>query len=166
MKRRLYLGFGLALASALSVFACSEILPVWAGDNAGVTASFIDKDFEMALRKHFQKRFFNLIDANETQRREISAVLEERMDATRPQREKLRAEAVELSEMMASEASDQQIVSKVHEVRDLRNKLMDERLTTALKVRSFLQPEQRKTISARLVSFLSGNARPRLLNNL
>ena len=78
----------------------------------------------------------------------------------------MRVEAVELTQLMASNASDDQIVDKVHEVRELRNKLMDELLTTALKVRSFLKPEQRKTISDKIVGFLSGNARPRLLNNL
>jgi len=166
MKRRLYVGSAIALASALSIFTFIQVFPVWAGDSAGATASFIDKDFEVALRKHFQKRFFNLIDASEDQEKKISTVLEERMDATRPQREKLRAEAVELTQLMASNASDDQIVDKVHEVRELRNKLMDERLTTALKVRSFLKPEQRKTISDKIVGFLSGNARPRLLNNL
>jgi Spy/CpxP family protein refolding chaperone len=65
--------------------------------------------------------------------------------------------------MMASDASDEQVRTKLQELRDVRNKLMDERLTTALKVRTILKPEQRKAVSDKIVALLSGDGRGRLL---
>ena len=139
------------------------IYPVWADESVGAKAPFVDKEFEQALRKHFQKRFFNFIDASDSQREQITALLEERMETCRPQREKLKSEAIQLPEMMAGDASDEQVRNKLHELRDVRDKLMDERMTTALKVRTLLKPEQRKAVSDKIVALLSGNGRARML---
>jgi Spy/CpxP family protein refolding chaperone len=156
MKRKPF-----AATSTLAVTLLT--VPVLAGDSAGVTAPFIDKEFEVALRKHFQKKFFNLIDASDTQRDQISAILDDRMEVCRPEREKLRSEAIELSQLMASNASDEQVRSKVKELREVHEKLMDDRLTTALKVRTILKPEQRKAVSDKIVALLSGDGRGRML---
>ncbi|MBI2810238.1 MAG: Spy/CpxP family protein refolding chaperone [Candidatus Melainabacteria bacterium] len=163
MKRKPLIATAIALASTFAVFTFTATYPVWAGDNAAATAPFIDKEFEVALRKHFQKRFFNFIDATDTQREQITSLLDERMEACRPQREKLKNEAIQLSEMMAGDASDEQVRNKLHELREVRDKLMDERMTTALKVRTMLKPEQRKAVSDKIVSLISGNGRARML---
>ncbi|HEY9730447.1 MAG TPA: periplasmic heavy metal sensor [Drouetiella sp.] len=161
MKRKPLILTALAATSTLAVTLLT--VPVLAGDSAGVTAPFIDKEFEVALRKHFQKKFFNLIDASDTQRDQISAILDDRMEVCRPEREKLRSEAIELSQLMASNASDEQVRSKVKELREVHEKLMDDRLTTALKVRTILKPEQRKAVSDKIVALLSGDGRGRML---
>ncbi len=161
MKRKPLIVTALAITSTLAVTLLT--VPVLAGDGVGATAPFVDKEFEAALRKHFQKKFFNFIDASDTQRDRITAILDERMEACRPEREKLKSEAIELSQMMASDASDEQVRTKLQELRDVRNKLMDERLTTALKVRTILKPEQRKAVSDKIVALLSGDGRGRLL---
>ncbi len=163
MKRKPLIAAAIALASTFAVFTLMASYPVWAGDSAGATAPFIDKEFEGALRKHFQKRFFNFIDATDTQREQITSLLDERMEACRPQREKLKNEAIQLSEMMAGDASDEQVRNKLHELREVRDKLMNERMTTALKVRTMLKPEQRKAVSEKIVSLLSGNGRAQML---
>jgi len=163
MKRRRLIATAIALTSTLGVFTLLATYPVWAGDGVGSTAPFIDKEFELALRKHFQKKFFNFIDATDSQREQITSLLDERMESCRPQREKLKSEAIELSQLMAGDASDEQIKNKLHQVQDARDKLMDERMTTALKVRTLLKPDQRKAVSDKIVSWLSGNGRARML---
>ncbi len=162
MKRKPLIATAIGLTSMLA-FTVMATYPVWADDSAGARAPFVDKEFEAALRKHFQKRFFNYIDATDTQREQITALLDERMEACRPQREKLKSEAIQLSEMMAGDASDEQVRNKLHELREVRDKLMDERMTTALKVRTMLKPEQRKAVSDKMVALLSGNGRTRML---
>lgn len=129
--------------------------PVWAGNPA---QKLIDAEFEDALRKHFQKRFFNLIEATDEQREKLSSLLAQRMNETRPMREELRQGAVELSQLMAkNDVTDEQIVGKAHELRDLRNKIMDERLSTVLKVRANLTQQQRQTLSDKVINLISGN---------
>jgi Spy/CpxP family protein refolding chaperone len=163
MKRKRLIATAIALTSTLATFTGLATFPVWAGDGVGSTAPFIDKEFELALRKHFEKKFFNFIDATDSQREQITSLLDERIEICRPQREKLKNEAIELSQMMAGDASDEQIKNKLHEVRDVRDKLMDERMTTALKVRTLLKPEQRKAVSDKIVALLSGDGKARML---
>lgn len=162
MKGKPLIATAIGLTSMLA-FTLMAIYPVWADDNVGAKAPFVDKEFEGALRKHFQKRFFNFIDATDVQREQITALLDERVEVCRPQREKLKNEAIQLSEMMAGDASDAQVRSKLHELREVRDKLMDERMTTALKVRTMLKPEQRKAVSDKIVALLSGDGRARML---
>ena len=163
MKRKRFIATAIALTSTLAVSTLVATYPVWAGDGVGSAAPFVDKEFEVALRKHFEKRFFNFIDASDSQREQITSLLNERVEACRPQREKLKSEVIELSQMMASDASDEQLKNKLHEVRDTRDKLMDERMATALKVRTLLKPEQRKAVTDKIVALLNGDGRARML---
>lgn len=162
MKRKTLIVSSIALTST-AVVSLLAVYPVLAGDDTSATAPFVDKEFETALQKHFRKKFFNFIDASESQSDQITAILEERREACRPQREKLKSEAIELSQMMAGDSSDEKIRTKLQELREVRDKLMDERMTTALKVRAILKPEQRKLLSDKIVALLSGNGRARLL---
>jgi len=116
----------------------------------------IDKDFEVAVRKHLEKRLYNLIDASDGQQEKISKLLGERAEQTRPEREKLKEGLVDLSNMLGGDTQDDAIVAKAHELRTMHEQLMDERLTTLLKVREVLSPSQRKIVSDKMVSILSG----------
>lgn len=150
----------LALAFGLGVAGTQMIQPVLAGNTN--TAPIIDADFENALRKHFQKRFFNLIDATGEQQTQISKLLQERQEQTRPQREQLRQGLLELSQLMANDATtDDQIKDKVAKLKEMRAHIQDERLDTILKVRAILTPEQRKAVSDRISGIITGNIRPR-----
>jgi Spy/CpxP family protein refolding chaperone len=162
MKGKPLTAVAIALTSAF-VVAGMAVHPVFAVDDGGKSAPFVDKEFEAALRKHLQKRFFNLIDASDSQREQITSLLDESREAVRPQREKLKSEAIELTELMEGSSSEEQIRAKVQELRSLRDKLMDDRLTTALKVRALLKPEQRKLVSDKIVSLLNGSGRARML---
>ncbi|HEY9784070.1 MAG TPA: periplasmic heavy metal sensor [Candidatus Obscuribacterales bacterium] len=155
----------LALGIGMGVAGVGFIAPVWA-DNAEL-GSFIDPEFENAVRKHVEKRFFNLIDATDAQRNTLDELFKQRMESTRPVREEIRKGFVEVSQMMADESvSDDQIIKKVHEIRALREKLMDGRLETALKVRATLTKEQKQTVSNRIIGFLTGNSKRHLLKSM
>jgi Spy/CpxP family protein refolding chaperone len=126
---------------------------VRAGEN------LIDGEFEEAMLKHFEKRFFKRIDATEDQQSELSAIFLKQMQGTRSQREAIRHKVIDLSDYCASEsATDDQIKEKIAELRAMREKLADSRIEVALKVRKILTAEQRKQISDRIANFLSGNS--------
>ncbi|HEY9756614.1 MAG TPA: Spy/CpxP family protein refolding chaperone [Oculatellaceae cyanobacterium] len=144
-------------------FCCAKALPAFAEDTK---AQFIDKDFEMALKKHFERRFFDRINASDEQREKISALLSARLEATRPLREELRAGALELTELMGADTPDTTLTEKAHNLRDKRDKLADERLQTILKVRALLTAEQRKQISNRIADALSGGSNSLILRRL
>jgi len=151
----------IAVAALGGFFAGSNIdLPAMAAEPAGAIMTFADPDFENALRKHIVKKFLFNIGATEDQKKKISAIIEGQAEARSAERKELRKGAIELAQLMGSDtATDDEIVQKVHELRAMHEKLMDERVETALKVRSNLTSEQRKTISERVVSLLSGNCK-------
>lgn len=162
MKRKPLLASALALG-CIAVGAASLLnQPVFAIDPDS-KAPFVDKEFEAAIVKHFEKRFFNLIEASDEQKQQITALIDTLRENARPQREKMRSEALELNQMMSGNASDEELRNKVKELRSVRDKLMDERMETALKVRALLKPEQRKAVSDRISAFLSGERHMRML---
>ena len=145
----------------LSVLAAATVLIVPTGPASagnGSTAQLIDKQFEECLIKHFQTRFFNRIDASPDQRQKLSAIIARRCQETRPLRERLAQGCLELNEMLAGEdASEEQLTAKAHEVRDLRNQVMDERLKSMLEARAVLTPGQRKQIAQRVSGLITGD---------
>ncbi len=149
-----------AISGGISTFNGTGLLelPALAGENK---TSLIDKDFEVALKKHFEKRFFDRINATDEQREKISNLLTSRMDETRPLRESMRLEGQQFVKLLAADTSDTVITEKAHSLREQRDKLMEARLDTLLKVRTLLTPEQRQQICARLSSFISGEVSPR-----
>jgi Spy/CpxP family protein refolding chaperone len=127
------------------------------------TAGLIDADWENCLRKHVEKRFFHLIEAREDQQKTLDALFKSRMEVSRPTRETLREGAVELAQLFASsDATDEQIEQKSKQLRALHEKLSDERIETALKVRGILDADQKKVLSDRITALLTGNEPPRL----
>jgi Spy/CpxP family protein refolding chaperone len=120
-------------------------------------AGLIDKPFEESLIKHFSNRFFNRIDASDEQRQKLSSIITQRASETRPLREEVRAELVKLNGMMAdNKSTDQQIAAEAQVLKGLRDKLMDERVQSALQIRAALTPEQRAQVSDRINGFLTG----------
>lgn len=123
---------------------------------AGVGA-LIDKEFETAMRKFVTRRFFNRIDATDEQRTKLNAIFEKTMDETRPEREQFRQGLLDLSNLMASkDATDEQIKQKADDVRTMKQKLSDRRLTAALEVRRILTVDQRQKINNRVQELISG----------
>src|SRR5262249_28291336 len=147
----------LAMSSVLAAATAlvAPAAPAAAGDRSA--AKLIDKPFEECLIKHFQTRFFNRIDASPEQRQKLSAIIARRADETRPLRSQLRQGLLELNEMMArSDVSDEQLTAKAHEVRDLRNQVMDQRLQSVLEARAVLTAEQRQLIAEKISGLVTG----------
>ena len=143
------------MLAAVAVVVTGSMLPVFAG--GALAPKLIDKPFEECLIRHFQTRFFNRIDATKEQRQKLADIFAERSDETRPMREELRQGLLELNELMAQkDTSDQQIIDKAHQLRELRNKMMDERLKSVLMVRDVLTQGQRELISSRISGLISG----------
>jgi len=156
LKGRLVLGTTLLVAT-LTLGMAVYIPAAEAGKSAG--ENLIDGDFEEAMLKHFEKRFFKRIDASEEQQTALSAIFLKQMQGSRSRREEIRHKLIDLSDSFAADGtSDDQIKEKVLEVRTMREKLMDTRVDTALRVRQVLTPEQRKTIADRIANLLSGNS--------
>lgn len=127
----------------------------------------IDSEFEKCVVRHFQKRFFNRIDASDDQRDKLAALISRRMDESRPLRGQIRAKVLELNELMAGDsAPEEAIIAKAHEVRDLRMKLMDERLGSVLEARKVLTPAQRKQIAGRIAGLLTGEWKGRVISRV
>jgi len=156
VKGKLTMGAA-ALISTLILGGAVYVPAAEAGKAAGET--LIDGDFEEAMLKHFEKRFFNKIDATEEQRTKLSDIFLKQMQGTRAQREAIRHKLLDLTDLIGAEGStDDQIKAKISELREMREKLMDGRIDCALRVRAVLTPEQRKSIADRLASCLSGRS--------
>lgn len=153
-----------ALAIASIVIGLRTLEPADAKNAAG--SALIDAEWENCLRTHFEKRLFNYIDASDEQEKKLDALFKQRQEETRPTREKLREGAVELTKMFAgNDATDEQIQTRVIELRTMREKLADERLETALKIRHILTPEQRDLIANRIICRLSSNQKQHFLKS-
>ncbi len=155
----------LALGAGALIAGAPFVTPALAGQLN--SDSLVDPEWESAVRKHVEKRFFNLIDATDSQKTQLDDVLKQACDSNRSTREKVKEAAVDLSNMMADESvTDEQIRQKVAEIRKIREKLQDSRLDTALKVRAILNKDQRKIVSDRVVGFITGNQRQRFLRSM
>lgn len=152
-------------SAALGVLAIGGKLAAPAiAKGAASTAALIDKDWQVACVKHFEKRFFTWINASDAQQTQIDSLIAQSMDDTYSDREKLREGLVELNNSFSSaDAKDEDITAKAHALRDLHQKVMDKRLDTLLKVRQTLTPEQRKQIGSRVNEFLTGTMKPRFM---
>ncbi len=153
----LILGFGRSAAPAFATDQ-DDVLMV-AGANS--SDPLIDQGLEESMLKHFEKRFFNRIDATDDQRGKLTSIFQNRITATRPLRERLRQEVLNLTNLMdKSDATETQISQQAGVVKGIRDQLADQRLTTALQVRSVLTAEQRHQVSDKVREMVSGDFRP------
>ncbi len=158
-------GAVLAVGAGALIAGAPFMAPAFAGPLN--SDSLVDPEWESAVRKHVEKRFFNLIDATETQKSQLDDIFKKMCESNRSTREQVKQGAVDVANMMADgSTSDEQIRSKVADIRKLREKMQDTRLDTALKVRAILTNEQRKVVSDRVVGFITGNQRRGLLRSM
>ena len=155
----------LALGAGVLIAGAPFVAPALAGPLN--SDSLVDPEWESAVRKHIEKRFFNLIEATDSQKAQLDDIFKKMCDENRATREQVKQGAVDVANMMADQsATDEQIRNKVADIRKLREKLQDTRLDTALKVRAILTNEQRKVVSDRVVGFITGNQRKFLLRSM
>lgn len=142
----------------------AKLMPVMAEEKGSADSQLVDPDWEKAVSKHFEKRLLRLIDADEAQQTKITGILSASLDKTLALREQLREGAVDLVQMFADQkVKDEDINAKVHELRTLKESLMDQRLSTALAVRKELTEKQLKILSDRITSIIGGNGHFSLL---
>jgi len=158
---------------ALTLSAATAAGMVLAGSQypaAGKTDSstqLVDAEFEHCLRKKFQKRFFNRIDATDEQAEQLSSLFAQRMDSTRPAREELRGKFLELVALASNkDAGDQAVLEKVEQLRNLHQQIMDKRIETLLQVRSILTQDQLSGIEGRIRGLVTGNWKPMRLKTM
>ncbi len=136
----------------------SQFQPAWAGK--ALSAALIDPDLEQALKNHFEKRFFNLIDASEEQKTKLDGLVTKQIEAARPLRQQIRENVMDLADMMAdANASDDSIRKKVEDIRAIREQIQEKRLNMLLEARTVLTADQKKVVANRLKGFLTGNPR-------
>ena len=113
-------------------------------------ASSSDPEFEEALVKHVLKRFFNRIDASESQKSEISELVNNKRVANQAKRAALKAgmrDFLSLASSLDNSAnSDATLRTKAKELRAMHEVLMDDRLESFLKVRALLSNEQKEKL--------------------
>ncbi|MCC7529210.1 MAG: Spy/CpxP family protein refolding chaperone [Candidatus Melainabacteria bacterium] len=155
----------LALGAGALIVGAPFIAPVLAGPLN--SDSLVDPEWENAVRKHVEKRFFNLIDATDSQKSQLDDLFKQRVEGNRQTREQVKKGVVEVAQLMADDtATDEQIRSKVKEIQKVRQQLIDSRLDTALKVRAILTKEQRQIVSNKVIGFITGNQRQFLLRSM
>ena len=122
-----------------------------------------DPEFEKALIKHMEKKFFARIKATPEQRSKIAALVENKMDANSGKRKALRSGFKSLVELIRNpQAKDEEITARAQELRSMHQALMDDRLNTFLAVRALLDDEQKSKLGKRIAKVMEGQGRPRL----
>lgn len=122
-----------------------------------------DPEFEKALVKHMEKKFFARIHATPEQRSKIAALVESKIDANSGKRKALRSGLKSLLELVRNpQAKDEEITARAHELRNMHQALMDDRLNTFLAVRAMLDDEQKSKLGKRIAKVMEGQGRPRL----
>ncbi|MFA6207884.1 MAG: Spy/CpxP family protein refolding chaperone [Candidatus Obscuribacterales bacterium] len=155
-----------ALAAGALLLVSGSSLAVWAERSEREDVSVFlaqaqlgngDPEFEAAVVKHLLKRFFNRIDASESQRTEISEIVESKRQANRSKRDALKAAMKEFLSSAASldnsETSNDSLRAKAKVLRTMHEELMDDRLESFLKVRSLLSSEQKEKLHNNCKSF-------------
>ena len=113
-----------------------------------------DPEFEQALLKHIEKRFFKNIGASPEQKEKISKVLENKLNANRGRRQALKEAMAAMVKLAADPGStDQALIDQAHKARAIKEELADQRLSTFLEVRAMLTDEQKQKLSQRLQKF-------------
>ena len=122
-----------------------------------------DPEFEKALVKHMEKKFFARINATPEQRSKIATLVESKMETNRGKRDALRSGLKSLVELVRNpQAKDEEITARAHELRNMHQTLMDDRLNTFLAVRALLDDEQKSKLGKRIAKVMEGQGRPRL----
>lgn len=155
----------ISLAAGAVMLAAGSNLAAWAeksSEEGGLLISQMqqsggDPEFEEAVVKHILKRFFNRIDANDSQRKEISELVKDKRTANQAKRAALKVGIKDFlsaaTSLDNSESSAATLRTKAKELRAMHEELMDDRLESFLKVRALLSSEQKEKLHNTCKSF-------------
>jgi Spy/CpxP family protein refolding chaperone len=108
-----------------------------------------DPEFKQALIKHHEKMFFKRVDATPAQQEKISKIFADARAAKEPLWHQMHEQMKQMHDLMANaDSTDQQIKDQAHAVRQVEDKLKDQRLDTMLKIRAVLTPKQREDLKS------------------
>lgn len=134
--------------------------PAFAMDPVSPQMTTGDPQLREALKNHFINKFFKLIDASESQKKELSALFDEQCQFATPIREKMRSRGLKLADMIADDSiSDQTLLAEADELKAMKEEIATGRRNTMIKVRSILTKEQKELIANRIKARLTGNPR-------
>ena len=163
MKQLAYT-IGLATISGLvclSAGLSSRMLVALASNESSETQ--VNTQFDDLVRQHYENRFFSKIGATPDQREKLTAILNKSFEEAKPLREEVRQDRLELNKLIADDnTSDEQVLDKANEVKSVRERLMDERMDTALAIRKVLSPEQRRKVSDTIAERLANGTSRRI----
>lgn len=152
--------FSLGFAGAL------EINPALAQNPVSFSGCGADPELKEALKNHFIKKFFSLIDASEPQQKELNALFDSQFEYAKPLRAKMRAQGIEIADMVADESvSNEALSKKIDSVKAIQEQIANRRRATMMKVRSTLTKEQKEIIAHKMKARLTGNPRLGLFLN-
>lgn len=110
-------------------------------------AEFKDPEFKQAVIKHHEKMLFRRVKATSEQQTKLRKIMADTREAKEPLKTQLHGQMKGLHELMSSSnATDEQITEKAHELQQTEDKLRDLRLDTMLKMRAVLTPKQREEL--------------------
>lgn len=134
--------------------------PAFALDPISPQMTAGDPQLREALKNHFINKFFNLIDATESQKKELNSLFDEQCQFATPIREKMRSRGLKIADMIADDSvSDQALLTEADELKAMREEIAARRRNTMIKVRSILTKEQKELIANRIKARLTGNPR-------
>lgn len=137
-----------------------QISPVLAQNSVPYTQSIIEPELQSALRHHFQNKFFKLIEASESQRKEISTLFDNQFEYAKPIRQEMLQKGIALVDKMKDESvSDSELIKEIDSVKELKESIAQKRRSTMLKVRALLTKEQKELMAAKIKARLTGNPR-------
>lgn len=134
--------------------------PAFAMDPVSPQMTTGDPQLREALKNHFINKFFKLIDASESQKKELNTLFDEQCQFAGPIREKMRSRGLKLADMIADDSvSDQALLAEADELKAMKEEIATGRRNTMIKVRSILTKEQKELIANRIKARLTGNPR-------
>lgn len=151
---------------SLGFVGALQINPVFAQNPVNFAGVGADPELKTALRNHFIKKFYALIDASESQKKELNALFDGQCEYAKPLRAKMRAQGIEIADMIADESvSNEALSQKIDSVKAIHEKIATRRRATMMKLRSALTKEQKEIIAHKMKARLTGNPRLGLFLN-
>lgn len=149
MSKKKHLALGLAslclLAGAHTAMAQEE------SQTNEIKIEESDPEFEQAVLKHFEKRFFKRIEATSEQKDKIDKLLTGKLSENRSKRQACKKAVKELLAMVADPASSEDSIrAQAEKARSIHSELSQDRLNTFLAVRAMLTESQKKQLGDRL----------------
>lgn len=141
----------IATSALIVVLGSAAVIQATAQNRAQTMEPSAEQLFaQTPLPKRGGMRWLRDLNLSPDQMQRIEAIRSRDRDQLRSDRERVRQLQQELRDLMAGNASDDQIRAKYQQVKELRTKLADAQFNSMLEMRNVLTPEQRRTFAERM----------------